>query len=185
MRFSARRFVPAAAAAVLTAIPVLTMVHMVTAGHQAVTGSTGATPTPSPPATAVPTVVPHAIPTPTRRATPTRKPTVASGASKHPSHRRRHYPAVTAKTYWGPVVADPYGNVQAEVRVRGKKITAAWISAPMTDAHSIQVNEAAVPILKSETLRAQSANISLVSGATQTSAAYIQSLQSALTQAGL
>ena len=43
----------------------------------------------------------------------------------------------------------------------------------------------AEPILRAEVLAAQSADVSMVSGATYTSRAYLTSLQSALDQAGL
>lgn len=45
--------------------------------------------------------------------------------------------------------------------------------------------EYALPILIQDTLTAQNANIDMVSGATVTSTGYLQSLQSALDQAGL
>lgn len=48
-----------------------------------------------------------------------------------------------------------------------------------------EINSRAVPILNSEVLSAQSADIDMVGGATITSQAYIQSLQSAIDQAGL
>jgi hypothetical protein len=50
---------------------------------------------------------------------------------------------------------------------------------------SASINSYAVPLLVSETLQAQSANINLVSGATDTSEAYLQSLQDALSAAGI
>jgi uncharacterized protein with FMN-binding domain len=50
---------------------------------------------------------------------------------------------------------------------------------------SAAINSQAIPILKNETLQAQGANVNTVSGATYTSQAYIQSLQSATRQAGL
>ncbi len=42
-----------------------------------------------------------------------------------------------------------------------------------------------MPVLNSEVVAAQNANIDMVSGATVTSDGYLQSLQSALDQAGL
>lgn len=51
------------------------------------------------------------------------------------------------------------------------------------DGHSAQINSFAAPILLSETIKAQGANIDTVSGATYTSDGYIQSLQQALDQA--
>ena len=52
-------------------------------------------------------------------------------------------------------------------------------------ARSRVIDWRAVPILRQETLQAQSARIDVVSGATQTSEAYIRSLQSALDRANL
>jgi uncharacterized protein with FMN-binding domain len=56
---------------------------------------------------------------------------------------------------------------------------------PTERPRSAQINGRAVPILRSEVLRAQSARIHLVSGATMTSNAYVTSLRSALTKAHL
>ena len=47
------------------------------------------------------------------------------------------------------------------------------------------INAQALPILVQETLDAQSAQIDMVSGATVTSDGYVESLQSAIDQAGL
>jgi len=88
-----------------------------------------------------------------------------------------------ARTYQGPVVNDPFGGVQATVTVSGKKITDVTISAPHDNPRSSSINQQAAPLLRSETLQAQSAQINGVSGATLTSQAYAQSLQTALDQA--
>jgi uncharacterized protein with FMN-binding domain len=53
------------------------------------------------------------------------------------------------------------------------------------DGRSQQINSQAAPYLLQETLSAQSAHIDAISGATYTSAGYVQSLQSALDQAGI
>jgi uncharacterized protein with FMN-binding domain len=53
-----------------------------------------------------------------------------------------------------------------------------------TDFRSQAIDEQAVPILQQEALSAQSVNIDVVSGATYTSDAFAQSLQSALHKAG-
>jgi uncharacterized protein with FMN-binding domain len=53
------------------------------------------------------------------------------------------------------------------------------------DGRSADINSQAAPILLQETLSAQSSNIDSVSGASFTSAGYLQSLQSALDQAGI
>lgn len=91
----------------------------------------------------------------------------------------------TTRTVSGPVVYDRYGGVQATITVSGKKITNVSIAAPQDDPRSASINQQTVPLLRSETLQAQSANINLLSGATETSDAYIQSLQSALRTAGV
>ncbi len=45
---------------------------------------------------------------------------------------------------------------------------------------SVYINQTALPYLIQETLQAQSANIQMISGASDSSYAYIQSLQGAL-----
>ena len=54
---------------------------------------------------------------------------------------------------------------------------------PQERRRSAYINSQAVPILQSEAIQAQSANVNIVSGATLTSEGFQQSLQSALTQA--
>ena len=56
---------------------------------------------------------------------------------------------------------------------------------PNGNSQDVEIARYALPILIQETIDQQSANIDMVSGATYTSAGYIQSLQSALDQAGL
>jgi uncharacterized protein with FMN-binding domain len=53
------------------------------------------------------------------------------------------------------------------------------------DGTSQYINSQAAPILVQETVAAQSAQIGNVSGASYTSSGYVQSLQSALTRAGV
>jgi uncharacterized protein with FMN-binding domain len=91
----------------------------------------------------------------------------------------------TSRTYTGPSVSDPFGNVQAAVAVAGKRIVDVAITAPMNNQVSSTINSQAIPLLRQETLQAQSANVNVVSGATYTSQAYLQSLQSAIAQANL
>jgi uncharacterized protein with FMN-binding domain len=56
---------------------------------------------------------------------------------------------------------------------------------PSGNGRDQQINSYALPILIKDTLDAQSANIDMITGATVTSAGYLQSLQGALDQAGL
>jgi uncharacterized protein with FMN-binding domain len=74
-----------------------------------------------------------------------------------------------------------YGPVQIQLIVRDDKIIKVSIlEQPDGTIHDLQIGQYAFPQLISETLSAQSAKIDAVSGASYTSAGYIQSLQSAL-----
>jgi uncharacterized protein with FMN-binding domain len=71
--------------------------------------------------------------------------------------------------------------VQVRITVTNGKITAAEaISYPQTDPRDQEINSWAIPQLQQETIRANSASIDMLSGATYTSEGYVQSLQSAL-----
>jgi len=88
-------------------------------------------------------------------------------------------PGETAIT--GKVGHTVYGPVQVQLIVKGGKIVkVAILEQPTNTIHDIQIGEFAFPRLISETLAAQSAKIDTVSGASYTSAGYIQSLQNAL-----
>ena len=92
----------------------------------------------------------------------------------------------SARTYAGDAVGTQYGDVQVQITVAGGKITAAQVlQVPWNDRRDQEINSYAVPVLNSEVVQAQSANIDMVSGATYTSDGYIQSLQSAIDQAHL
>jgi uncharacterized protein with FMN-binding domain len=88
-------------------------------------------------------------------------------------------------TVAGQVVSTRYGDVQVQVTISGGAITdLTALELPSGDGHSSRISEAVGPMLRSEALQAQSATIDLVSGATYTSTAYRESLQSALDAAG-
>ena len=81
----------------------------------------------------------------------------------------------------GKVASTSYGPVQIQLIKRNSKIVkVAVLKQPTNTLHDIQIGVAAFPKLISETLAAQNGKIDAVSGATYTSAGYIQSLQSAL-----
>lgn len=96
-------------------------------------------------------------------------------------------PAQTGKRrIVGAAVETRYGFVQVAVTVTGSHIDAVdFVRLDAFDGHSQQINQEAAPILLRETLQAQSAHVDTVSGATYTSDGYVQSLQSALDQAGI
>lgn len=82
-------------------------------------------------------------------------------------------------------VADAlYGNVQVKAVVSGGKITdVEFLQYPSDRQTSIEINSQAMPILKQEAIQTQSAQVDTVSGASATSAAFKESLKSALDQA--
>lgn len=87
-------------------------------------------------------------------------------------------------TYTGDTADAFYGNMQVQIVVSGGKITDInFLQYPNTPGHTTEVNNMALPILKQEAITAQSTNVDVVSGATQTSNAFIESLSSALTKA--
>src|SRR5438445_9923332 len=101
---------------------------------------------------------------------------------------------VVTKRFTGSLASvQQWGSLQVTIVVRrtttitgtkkkvSRKITA--VSVPTYPNHtdrSVYINTNALPILKAEALRAQSANINMVSGATDSSDAFAQSLQSAI-----
>jgi len=89
-------------------------------------------------------------------------------------------------TYTGSAVSTRYGDVQVEVTIAGGKVTEVTaLQLTDDDPRSSMISAQAAPLLRQEALSAQSAQIDTISGATYTSEGYIQSLQSALDQAGL
>jgi uncharacterized protein with FMN-binding domain len=81
----------------------------------------------------------------------------------------------------GKVASTAYGPVQIQLIKRsGKIVKVAVLVQPTNTLHDVQIGEFAFPKLISETLAAQDAKIDAVSGASYTSAGYVQSLQSAL-----
>ena len=93
-------------------------------------------------------------------------------------------PAAVNGTFTGPSVFVKYGNVQVKITVVDGRITdAVAVKAPT--GRNDRYTNMAVPILKKQTLAAQSANIQGASGASYTSYGWFTSLQGALSQAGL
>jgi uncharacterized protein with FMN-binding domain len=90
----------------------------------------------------------------------------------------------TTATVAGDVTQTIYGPIQVTITVKSGKITAASVPVhPDGTPHDQQLNSYALPQLIQETITADSANISAVSGATYTSQGYISSLQSAIDKA--
>lgn len=91
-----------------------------------------------------------------------------------------------SRTIKGPDVPNRFGDVQVQITVSGGKLTDVQaLQLPNDRPRSEAISQYVAPVLSSEALQAQSAQIDSISGATYTSDSYAQSLQAALTQAGL
>ena len=87
-------------------------------------------------------------------------------------------------TYRGPVVDAYYGLMQIEAVVQnGRLVTIHVLQYPNDRRTSIYINRQALPMLRDEVIQAQSASVDIVSGATLSSRAFIQSLGAALNKA--
>jgi hypothetical protein len=86
----------------------------------------------------------------------------------------------------GPLVRRGHDTVQVRLVVAGNRIEA--VSVPELGAdnpYSEAINRAAEPALIARTIHAQGSDIDMVSGATYTSEAYLDSLQGAMDRAGM
>jgi uncharacterized protein with FMN-binding domain len=123
--------------------------------------------------------------------TPSDLPSTPPAASAPPSPSSAPSPSpqtspATERTVTGPIVSTRFGDVQVAVHITGRRVTDVQApQLPYDRARSASISQYVAPVLRSEALAAQSAQIDTVSGATYTSDAYAQSLQAALAQAGM
>ncbi|HEX3081771.1 MAG TPA: FMN-binding protein [Candidatus Saccharimonadia bacterium] len=143
-------------------------------GHEvAMESAPDSEPSPTGAVAAESTVTPSPTPTPTPAATPTPAP-----ATPKPVSGWRD------GTYTGPSVDAFYGPVQIQAVVSGGRLTkVTFLQYPTKEQHSREVSQESMPILREEAISAQSAEVDIVSGATDTSEAFARSLSSALGQA--
>jgi uncharacterized protein with FMN-binding domain len=94
-------------------------------------------------------------------------------------------PKLTATgTFTGNDVLTKFGDVQVAVTLKhGRIVDVQWLKLPFDRERSQLISRQASPILRTEVLAAQSAQIDLLSGATYTSDGWANSVQSALAQA--
>lgn len=86
--------------------------------------------------------------------------------------------------FTGQDIQTDFGDNQVRVVIANGRITdVVAVQLPFDRARSAYISRVAGPILHDEVLKAQSAQIDSLSGATYTSDAYAQSVQSALDQA--
>jgi uncharacterized protein with FMN-binding domain len=124
----------------------------------------------SPTATAPPASGSSGTPNPTGTSNPTSTP--APGA---------HY---KDGSYTGSMADAQWGTIQVKAVIQHGKISnVVFLQYPNERNRSVMINSYADPQLTSEAIQAQSANVDVVSGATDTSNAFIQSLTDALSQA--
>ena len=116
----------------------------------------------------------------TTQATASASPAVDAPATQAPATS----PAASNGTFTGPSVFVNYGNVQVQITVVNGRITDA-IAVKAPSGKNDRYTNMAVPILKQQTLAAQSANIKGASGASYTSYGWFKSLQGAMADAGL
>lgn len=142
----------------------------------ATTGATPTTPMASVTAGGSPTAVDDPpttiVPTPTTVA-PTPNPTPTAAVATEVA-----YVGESVSTRWGPVQVE--GTV-----VDGQLVEVVAIQIPDGDRRSTAISESAEPKLRSVALASQSAEVDTVSGATYTSRAYSESLQSVIDQAAV
>lgn len=87
-------------------------------------------------------------------------------------------------SYTGPVTDAFYGPYQVRAVISGGRLADVIILQQPSDRRtSVEINSQAGPILQSEAIAAQSAQIDVVSGASQSSGAFVESLAAALAQA--
>lgn len=88
-------------------------------------------------------------------------------------------------TYTGPSVNAYYGQVQVSVGIKNGKINQVnFLSYPNSHSTSVYINQQAMPYLKQEAIQVQNPNnLQIITGATFTSEAFIQSITSALSKA--
>lgn len=87
-------------------------------------------------------------------------------------------------TYTGKEADAFYGYIQVKATISGGTLTdVTFLQSPNDEQNSVEINRQAMPLLKQQALKVQSAQVNGVSGATDSSQAFIQSLGNALQQA--
>lgn len=87
-------------------------------------------------------------------------------------------------TYTGSVEDAYYGYVQVQVTISGGRISGVtFLQHPNDNETSRYINSQAMPYLQQEAVQAQNAQVNTITGATDTSLAFIQSLTAALSHA--
>jgi uncharacterized protein with FMN-binding domain len=87
-------------------------------------------------------------------------------------------------SYTGGAADAQWGNVQVKITIQNGRLTnVQFLQYPNHRDRSVEINNYAMPQLTSEAIQAQSSQVDIISGATDTSEAFMQSLGDALSQA--
>jgi uncharacterized protein with FMN-binding domain len=90
----------------------------------------------------------------------------------------------TDGTYTGGAADAQWGYIQVQATISGGRLTnVQFLQYPNERQRSVEINAYADPQLTQEAIQAQSAQVDIISGATDSSEAFMQSLSDALTQA--
>jgi uncharacterized protein with FMN-binding domain len=109
--------------------------------------------------------------------------------SATPAPTKTPLPAQAGATFKdGEYVGDPknafYGLVQVKAVIQGGQLANVdFLTYPSDRRTSQRINQIANPMLQDEAIKAQNSQVDIISGATLTSRAFIQSLQTALAKA--
>jgi len=133
-------------------------------------------------AAASPAAAPRTATAPTVGVTP--PPTVTVAPTVPPPTTTAPPTTAPSGTASGTVTQYRFGSLQVTATVSGGHLTNVTTQVQSSDSRSQQIDNSALPALRSQALSAQSANVQGVSGATYTSQAFRTSLQSALTALG-
>ena len=124
---------------------------------------------------------PIATTPPSARTSPQPRATGPAASSPAPSAQP---PSGGDKQVDGDVIPTQFGDIQVRVvESAGKIVDIKALQLPSDRRRSREISQYSEPILHDEALQAQSAQIDTVSGATYTSEAYRESLQSAIDRA--
>jgi uncharacterized protein with FMN-binding domain len=136
-------------------------------------GLGGAATTPGPAVSASPAGTPQAQNSP------------GAGSSPRPASAAQQRRGT--RTGVGPGVNYNYGTLAVRVTISGRRILRVGIASidDGGNSRSQYIDQQSIPLLEHEVMQAQSANIQGVSGASYTSAGFVQSLQAALHALGV
>jgi uncharacterized protein with FMN-binding domain len=139
-----------------------------------------------PTSTPLPTLTPTSIPTPIQSGPTQAGPSNTSTPVPQNTPIPTPIPSSGYKdgTYTGDAADAFYGNIQVQATIANGRITnIQFLQYPNDRSRSVYINSQADPMLAQEAIQAQSAQVDIISGATDSSQAFIQSMQSVLNKA--